>query len=176
MSARAVRVVRGARLTALAAALWGALLATPAAGQPLAPGRPMPDIGHDHVPNGTRVTYPAHPPTSGTHWPQWADWGVHEAPVPEEMFVHNLEHGGVVILYRCPGACPDVVRELEATFRALPPSKYGHVKVIVSPNDRIRTRFALLAWTRLDEFDAFDRDRVLRFVRAYQDRGPEDVP
>ena len=66
------------------------------------------------------------------------------------MLVHNLEHGGVVLLYRCSSPCPDVVQELSAIFRALPASKYGQVKVVVCPNARIGRRFALLAWTRLD--------------------------
>jgi len=144
--------------------------------EPAGPGRKMPDRGDDHVPEGTRVTYREYPPTSGPHWPRWAKWGIYAEAVPEEAFVHNLEHGGVVILYRCPTPCPEVVRRLEETVAALPKSKYGHVKVVVSPNARIRTRFALLAWTRLDEFDRFDRERIDRFVRAWQDKGPEDVP
>lgn len=159
---------------AVAATAW--LLAAPAFAQDAGPGLKMPDRGNTHVAQGTRVTYPEHPPTSGTHWPRWADWGISATPVAEEAFVHNLEHGGVVILYRCPTPCADVVHELELIYRALPPSKYGHVKVVVSPNDRLRTRFALLAWTRLDELDRLDRERILGFVRAWQDRGPEDVP
>jgi len=161
---------------ALVAALTVWLCAAPAAGQDAGPGRVMPDRGAEHVANGTRVTYQEHPPTSGPHWPEWARWGIHPITVSEEAFVHNLEHGGVVILYRCPDPCPDVERQLEATFRALPPSKYGHVKVVISPNDRIRARFALLAWRRLDEFERFDRDRIMRLVRGCQDKGPEDVP
>lgn len=152
------------------------LLALSGSSQEVEPGRKMPDLGHQHVADGARVDYPSYPPTSGAHWPHWANWGVHPVPVPEEAFVHNLEHGGVVLLYRCARRCPEVEREVAATFQLLPPSKYGHVKVVVSPNERITTRFALLAWTRLDEFDVFDRERVLRFVLAYQDRGPEDVP
>jgi hypothetical protein len=136
----------------------------------------MPDRGQQHVPEGTAIQYPEYPPTSGPHWPRWAPWGVHAAPVPEEQFVHNLEHGGIVTLYRCPTPCPELVRQLEATVRALPASKYGHVKAILSPNERLRSRIALLAWRRLEELDAFDRDRIVRFVQAYQDRGPEDVP
>ena len=157
-----------------ALAVW--LLAGPALAQEAGPGRKMPDRGYDHVPEGTRATYPEYPPTSGPHWPRWAKWGVYSEAVPEELFVHNLEHGGVVILYRCPTPCPDVADQLEETFAALPKSKHGHVKVVVSPNGRIKTRFALLAWTRLDQFDRFDHERIVRFVRAWQDKGPEDVP
>jgi hypothetical protein len=174
-AAPASRPVRRARRGAAAAvlALGIAAGAAPAAA---APGRQMPDRGQDHVPEGTPITYREYPPTSGPHWPRWAEWGVYPAPVREETFVHNLEHGGVVILYRCATPCPDLVRALEATVRALPASKYGHVKVVLSPNDRLRSRIALLAWRRLDELDGFDPERIVRFVRAYQDRGPEDVP
>jgi hypothetical protein len=163
---------------ALALALAWALLAGPAFAQGAAegPGKKTPDRGQKHIEQGTRITYEEYPPTSGPHWPVWARWGVNREPVPEEMFVHNLEHGGVVLLYNCARPCPDVARQLEELVPTLPPSKYGHVKVVVTPNGRIKRRFALLAWTRLDEFDQLDRERIVRFVRAWQDKGPEDVP
>jgi hypothetical protein len=167
--------VSRAALAGAALAAW--LVAGVAhAQEPAGPGRKMPDRGQDHVPQGTAISYQEYPPTSGPHWPVWAKWGMYTEPVPDEAFVHNLEHGGIVILYKCATPCPDVVRQLQETFQTLPPSKYGHVKVVVSPNGRIKTRFALLAWTRLDEFDRFDRDRIVGFVRAWQDKGPEDVP
>jgi hypothetical protein len=158
------------------AALAVGLIAAVALAQDAGPGRKLPDRGQQHVEQGTPITYPEYPPASGPHWPRWAPWGVYAEPVPEEMFVHNLEHGGIVILFKCPGPCPDVLRQLEATFAALPKSKYGHVKAVVSPNARLKTRFALLAWTRIDELDRFDRERIVRFVQAWQDKGPEDVP
>ncbi len=166
-------VSRVVHVGALAAVLLGAPAGAQDAG---GPGRLRPDAGRDHVAEGTRVTYTEYPPTSGPHWPRWAAWGVHPEPVPEEAFVHNLEHGGVVLLYRCPPPCPEVVRQVEEIFGTLPRSKYGHVKVVVTPNARIKSRFALLAWTRLDEFERFDAQRIARFVQAWQDKGPEDVP
>ena len=156
--------------------LVGVLLGGPATAQDAGPGRKMPDRGQQHVQQGTHIDYPEYPPASGSHWPVWAKWGAYTEAIPEEVFVHNLEHGGIVILYKCPGPCPGVVRQLEETVAVLPKSKYGHVKVVVSPNAKLKTRFALLAWTRIDEFDRFDRDRILKFVQAWQDKGPEDVP
>lgn len=147
----------------------------PADGQD-GPGRKMPDRGQQHVPQGTAIPYEEYPPSSGPHWPVVARWGIYQEPVPEEIFVHNLEHGGIVLLYSCASPCPDVVRQLQEIFAGLPKSKHGHVKVVISPNRRIKTRFALLAWTRLDEFDKLDRERVVRVVRAWQDKAPEDVP
>jgi hypothetical protein len=47
---------------------------------------------------------------------------------------------------------------------------------VIAPDPKIKTPFATLAWTWLDELPSFDRDRLLRFYRAHVDRGPEDVP
>jgi hypothetical protein len=88
--------------------LGAALAALPASGQTPAegPGRLMPDRGQQHVQQGTPIPYEDSPPTSGPHWPIVAKWGVYSEEVAAEVFVHNLEHGGVVILYRCPTPCP----------------------------------------------------------------------
>jgi hypothetical protein len=164
-----------ARALSLALAAWVVAGVVTAPAQD-GPGRKLPDRGQEHVPQGTKITYQEYPPSSGKHWPVWAQWGIYKEAVPEEVFVHNLEHGGIVILYNCPTPCPDMVRQLEETYVALPKSKFGHVKVVVSPNPRVKGRLALLAWTRIDDLDRFDRDRILRFVQAWQDKGPEDVP
>jgi hypothetical protein len=139
-------------------------------------GRQMPDEGQQHISVGTPAKYGHYPPTSGPHWPRVASWGVHEEELPPEIWVHNLEHGGVVILYRCELPCPDLVRQLEEVYRTFPGSKYGHVKLVITPYPRLRTRLAILAWTWIDEMMALDRERLLRFYQAHVDKGPEDVP
>ncbi len=139
-------------------------------------GRRMPDEGREHVPAGTPVTYRHYPPTSGPHWPRPAPWGHYEQEVPPEIWVHNLEHGGIVILYHCDTPCPELVRQLQDVYATFPKSKYGHVKLLIVPDKRLKTRLATLAWNWMDETDTFDRKRLLRFYRAYMDRGPEDVP
>lgn len=139
-------------------------------------GRRMPDEGRQHVPVGTRVRYGHYPPTSGPHWPRPARWGVYDEAVPEEVWVHNLEHGGIVLLYHCPTPCPDLVRQLRLVYATFPSSKHGHVKLLITPYPKLRTRLAILAWTWLDELEELDRDRLLRFYKTHVDRGPEDVP
>jgi len=37
-------------------------------------------------------------------------------------------------------------------------------------------RIALLAWDWIDQFDAYDQDRITRFYEAHVDQGPEQVP
>jgi len=71
------------------------------------------------------IDYPDPPPAGGDHNPCWTTWGVHADVVPVERWVHNLEHGGVVYLYR-EGAAPNAdagtsddgtLAELTALFR-----------------------------------------------------------
>ncbi|MBI1847380.1 MAG: DUF3105 domain-containing protein [Candidatus Rokubacteria bacterium] len=139
-------------------------------------GRRMLDEGQTHIPEGTRATYKHFPPTSGPHWPTWAAYGLHPEPLPPELWVHNLEHGGIVILYHCAQPCPELVRSLAEAYETFPRGKYGTVKLVVSPNARRRRPIAVLAWTWIDEMPAFDRARLLRFYQAHVDQGPEDVP
>ena len=43
--------------------------------------------------------YNSLPATSGLHSPTTAIWNLYDQPVPEINYVHNLEHGGIVIQY-----------------------------------------------------------------------------
>jgi len=140
------------------------------------PGRRMPDEGQAHVPEGTRVRYGHYPPTSGPHWPRWAPWDVYTREVPPELWVHNLEHGGIVILYHCDAPCPELIGQLREVIAGFPRSKHGHVKLLIAPDPKVRTRLAILAWTWIDELEEFDRERLLRFYRTHVDQGPEDMP
>lgn len=162
------------RLLVVALALLPACLPTLATAQ----GRQMPDEGQMHIPNNTSAVYQApYPPTSGQHWgTTWAEWQMYDDPIPPEVFVHNLEHGGIVLLYRCERPCAEIVAELRDLYRSFPKAKHGKVKMVVAPDPKIRTPIAILAWTWLDELRELDHGRLLRFYRAHVDRGPEDVP
>ena len=61
----------------------------------------------DHLPEtDAGISYSENPPSSGPHWPFWEQtWGEHSDVVPRERWVHNLEHGGVILLYNCPQGC-----------------------------------------------------------------------
>jgi hypothetical protein len=74
----------------------------------------------DHVDLGSVVDYNSNPPAGGDHYPYWAIWGIHTDVVPTEYFVHNQEHGGVILLYNCPNGCPDIVNALTAVMNDQP--------------------------------------------------------
>jgi len=142
----------------------------------LCKGRPVPEEGYAHVPTGSPVLYKHNPPASGPHYPQIARPGVYLREVPPGYWVHNLEHGYVVVLYRWPGAPPQVLRELQEIYNTLPKSKYGYVKLIVAPYPKLRRLLTAIAWTRILELDRVDRACLEEFYRTYVDRGPEDAP
>lgn len=131
------------------------------------------------------IEYAFCPPTSGNHYaPPRGPLRAGVYPKTEEQipggWIHNLEHGYVVALYRCPSAtdCPTdaEMAQLQAFFDQAPTSANALCpdKVIVARFDQMSTRFALLAWGRALLIDQFDLDTALTFAQQWMDH--EAVP
>src|SRR4051812_26779903 len=75
--------------------------------------------GRDHIAEGQpHDPYNSDPPSSGPHYSSAnapAPWGVYIQEVPEEVFIHNEEHGGVIITYK-PDLPADQLKKLQALF------------------------------------------------------------
>ncbi|HTM08992.1 MAG TPA: DUF3105 domain-containing protein [Verrucomicrobiae bacterium] len=130
------------------------------------PGQFVPSMGNRHVdPSEVGLTkYNSDPPSSGPHTGQLANWGIHSEPIPKEFEVHNLEDGGVVMQYNCPATeagCKDLIDKLSAIARRYKDS------IILAPYPGMSNKIALTAWTRIDKFDQFDEQRIVRFIEAY---------
>jgi hypothetical protein len=125
-------------------------------------------------PDGTSKRWDTDPPTNGPHYGIAAIFGIYEDELQLARVVHNLEHGGIFILYGedVPEA---TVAELEAFYDD---HKTG---TIMAPLDRLGNEFALGAWVVDGDTDngflakctRFDEDTVSSFFRALQFRGPE---
>ena len=126
------------------------------------PGERLADQGNLHIQtvSDPHVPYNSEPPTSGPHLPYIAPWGVHTRPIPNELQVHNLEDGGVVVQYNCD--CPDLAEKLAGIVR-----RYDRY-VVLAPYPTMKSRIALTAWTRLEALDEFDAARIERFIKAYR--------
>jgi hypothetical protein len=122
--------------------------------------------GAEHPP------YNSLPPTSGWHYARWAPWGISEAPIPDELQVHNLEHGGVLIQYH-PDLSTEEVAQLKEIARNL---ERRYCKILMAPYPKLDKRVALTAWQRLDKFDTVDQARIEAFAREFVNKGPERVP
>ena len=134
---------------------------TPAAKPFVPPGKEVPSLGNLHIKNATdpHIPYNSVPPTSGPHLPYIAPWGVSKTPIADELQVHNLEDGGVVIQYSCTN-CDALIGRLEALA-----TRYN--KVIVAPYPKMKTPIAVTAWARIDTMDRYDEARIERFIKSY---------
>jgi len=125
--------------------------------------------------------YLHHPPSSGCHYPVPALWNVYDvsAPVPEPTFVHNLEHGGIVLIYRCRGtACQDDFRFSQTVQAALPQESQAHeVKFVATPDQDSPVQYAVLAWARELDLNALDDQaagQIKQFYNLYVDKGGKE--
>ncbi len=139
-------------------------------------GQKSQDQGRDHIPDSQRFTsYNSTPPTSGPHWGAPLPWSNYDSPQPDERVVHNLEHGGIVISYN---QIPEEdLAKLKALRSRYPRDRYGSVKIVTRPYDKISPgTIALAAWTWLDTLQAYDEQRILRFLVAHMNECCEPVP
>ena len=129
----------------------------------------------DHLPTGQTIAYASYPPTSGAHWDGPASWGFHTEPIRDEVAVHNLEHGGIVASYN--NITAEDLAKLRALIGSYPRDRYGEVKLLVRPYDKIAPgTIVLTAWNWVDELTAYDEARVRAFMDAHMDRCCEAVP
>jgi hypothetical protein len=99
-------------------------------------------------------------------------------PIPDEAQIHNLEHGGIMVQRSCD--CPELVAQLQEFYsRWTPahrlPSYPQSSKIVIAPYPGMQSRIALTAWGRIDTLDAYDEERIVRFIEAFRDHGPEAV-
>jgi hypothetical protein len=141
-------------------------------------GVQVPDEGRNHVSEGSAISYQHNPPASGPHYPSPKPWGVYTDAVAPGYWVHNLEHGGVVLLYDCPSGCPAVVDQLRQAFESLPKDKYNEVKLLATPYSGLPDHAQAMAvsWDFQKSYATFDLQKFEVFYNAHVDHGPEDVP
>jgi hypothetical protein len=138
----------------------------------LVPPPNSPHIAEVTSPHGP---YNSNPPTSGWHYGGGtAPWGVLTQPVADELSVHNLEHGGVIIHYR-QGLDQGTVDQLTTLTRQLQ-QQSPCIILVPRPADKMtESPIAVTAWTWLLREDTFNGDNIRAFFRAHVDKGPEQV-
>ena len=133
------------------------------------------------TPTGTSPLWNTNPPTSGPHYEIPAVYGSYTAPLDLAQLVHNLEHGGIYILYG-PGVPDATVAQLQSFYD-------NHTRgTILAPLPSLGNKIALGAWTTKDANDptngtahlakctAFDQDAFAAFFDEFQFQGPERFP
>ena len=154
--------------------------ATPAEGASPQPGYVQPDMGHVHVPVGTKVTYTYCAPASGRHYNAAGAgpiparvYGPDDAVIPQG-WVHNLEHGALVVLYRDADADQAALRTL---FDAVPPSPVCGLEPGGQSPGPLIARFkdmawpyAALVWGRVLPLETLDQQAILDFYATFGEK------
>ena len=152
----------GAIASAVAAAVVSAVAVV---GREAPPGVEFPSQGNAHIASidAPHPAYNSDPPSSGWHVGGLASWGGYDYELPDELLLHNLEDGGVILYYPL-GAPAENQRHL-ADLRDV---ASGFQRVVIAPRDRMEATYALVAWQRIARFDAIDREGMRRFLTAYE--------
>ncbi len=132
--------------------------------------------GQDHVPDGTPIVYEDMPPSSGDHRPSWARWGEYSF-LPQQRWLHNLEHGGIAFLYD-PCASEAVVTALREVARAMAADESGAARWVLSPYPGLPTGVAVVAWEwtwQAECVDAGNQGTLQSFITEHYRKAPEDV-
>ena len=115
-----------------------------------------------HIPQDASVVYDSNPPSSGPHYVTWANFQEFSEPVDDRYLVHSMEHGAVLLLYKCEDAgCPPglveglrAVRDAIATDPLCDPTI--RVRVIIAPRPQNDVMVAAAAWGYTYRADCLD--------------------
>ncbi|HVU03657.1 MAG TPA: DUF3105 domain-containing protein [Polyangiaceae bacterium] len=134
-----------------------------------------------HVDPCSYVTWDTNPPSSGSHYPTWAAYQEYTTPIPRGFWVHDLEHGAVVITYNCPSGCDAEVALARQTIAAIPDDTTCiqtagvRLRFVLTPDPKLDVAFAASAWGYTLKADCFDPAAFSAFISAHYDHAPEDI-
>ena len=132
---------------------------------------------------GPPFVYTYCPPASGNHYS-----GANLGPIQPRVYkpndkvgppnwVHNLEHGALVVLYRSdsPGATSDGQAAFNDFYNTFPPSPIckvpkGAISPVIAAFDQMPHPYAALVWGRVLYMDTWDPDLVRRFYATESER------
>lgn len=137
-------------------------------------------LASPHIPEGSPTSYNSNPPSSGPHYPVWANFKEFDVPIDDGYLVHSLEHGAVALLYKCDGAaCPpvlDALRKIRDGLKTDPlcdPSI--RVRVVIAPYPKLDRPVAAAAWGWTYKADCVDVPTLTQFVNDSYANGSENL-
>ncbi|HEV2004971.1 MAG TPA: DUF3105 domain-containing protein [Candidatus Limnocylindrales bacterium] len=150
------------------------------------------DMGHNHVGVGAPVKYTFCPPASGNHYnaagvagPIPARlYGPNEKKIPQN-WLHNLEHGALVLLYKCGGAsdpcsadAQQALGALVANFPISPICKTspGTLSPVIARFDDMDIPYAALVWDEVLPLQTLDLEQIkVFFLQHAEQLNPEKL-
>lgn len=136
-----------------------------------------------HVAPDQSIAWSTNPPATGKHYPAWAGWYRSysaQAPLARGYWMHNAEHGGVMLLYNCPDGCDEDIAALVAVAQAQPQDPMcaapirNRILVVADAKLPAGTKIAAVAWNAYYTATCVDAAALDDFIDNHYARGPED--
>ncbi len=133
-----------------------------------------------HVLVCSPLTFTEYPPTSGKHYPVWADYKTYASVLEPGFYVHDMEHGAVVFLINCntAGDCRGDIARLQGVADAYPQDPLCDAKtrhrIVIAEDTSMAMRFAALSWGWSLQSECLDTLAFKNFLAAHYGQGTED--
>lgn len=139
-------------------------------------------LASPHVSEDTKIAYNSVPPSSGPHFQSWANFMEFDKPIPYGFLVHAMEHGAVVLLYKCNGpndaGCAPLVeglRKIRSEARTDPSCDASiRVRIVIAPDPTLPTPIAAAAWGFTYRAACVDAPTLSKFVADNYALAPEN--
>jgi len=134
-----------------------------------------------HVPEGTQINYSSNPPSSGSHYPIWANFQEFTTPLEDGYLVHSLEHGAIALLYKCDdgAACTANIEALRKVRDSLPTDPLCdpsiRVRVVIAPYPKMDVPVAAVAWGWTYKAACVDVPTITQFANDHYAQGTENL-
>lgn len=135
-------------------------------------------IGQKHVRQAEQhEPYNSQPASSGPHYSDASApiaWGIYAEEIQPEVYLHNLEHGGVVIAYNPDKLKDDALQSLKDyliptdELAAFKPARF-----ILMPTKNISQTLGLAAWQYTLDLDTVDKTAIKTFYNQHVNNAPE---
>lgn len=135
------------------------------------------DEGRKHIAREeSHEPYKSDFPTSGPHYADDQSptkWGVYEEELPDEILVHNMEHGGIVVTYK-PDLASKEIQKLKKLFSTPYSNKdFKPLKAIVIPRTKNKDPITLGAWRYSLNLQIYDEQQLIAFYKQRLGESPE---
>ncbi len=131
----------------------------------------LPDHGALHIDMAKTITYTELPPASGSHRAVWAKWGQYSFLWPQR-WVHNMEHGGVALLYD-PCLDPATVAKLHDFAKNWRDSAGNKLHYVLTPFPKLPQPIMAVAWTHRWGAACLMTSNLDAWLKVHAGQGPE---
>ena len=129
------------------------------------------DLQAQHVPSCTDNSKCGRdePPAGGPHCPTPLSCRIWTDAQPRCQYIHNLEHGHMVLAYNCSDGCPDIVKQLTDFYNSLPIPR----RALLTPDPNLKTKVAAMVWGYTWSGDRVDTVKLQEILNFQDDEAPE---